>query len=408
MKFLFLSHYYSPEGNAPASRVSALAERWVAAGHEVTVVTCAPNVPNGVVYDGYENGWHKQEKVNGVNVVRVWTYIAANKGTSRRILNFLSYMLSAVWRGMRLPRPDVIIATSPQFFCGWAGVLLHWLRRVPFVLEIRDIWPESMSAVNVTVSKPAMAFLTFLERKMYRSADHIVTVGEGYSEQLLSRGVPLEKIDIVMNGVDRTQFFPQQPDQELLARYGLTDKFIVSYIGTIGMACGLTAALEAAKMLQEKGRDDIRIVFVGDGAVREQLETEAATMGLKNVVFTGRRPKAEMPAWVSASNANLVHLRKNELFTTVMPSKIFESAGCARPILMGIDGFAKKLVLDAEAGVGFEPDNALEMADCILRLADDPELCRRLGDNAFRNIASKYDRDVQADDYIKVLERLCQ
>ena len=139
MKILFLSHYYKPEGNAPATRVSALCERWAKAGHSVTVVTCAPNVPNGVVYPGYANRWKSVETVEGVKVVRVWTHLAANRGAFRRMLNFASYFLSATWRALREPRPDVVVATSPQIFCGYAGVWVKRLRRVPLVVEIRDI-----------------------------------------------------------------------------------------------------------------------------------------------------------------------------------------------------------------------------------------------------------------------------
>ena len=139
MWILYLSHYFYPEGNAPATRVYELSRRWAAAGHDVTVVTCAPNVPNGVVYEGYANRWRQRESVEGVDVIRVWTYLAANKGTARRIFNYLSYMASATFACLFLRRPDVVIATSPQFFCGWAGVLASRLRGVRFVLEIRDL-----------------------------------------------------------------------------------------------------------------------------------------------------------------------------------------------------------------------------------------------------------------------------
>lgn len=403
MKILFLTHYYPPEGNAPASRVSALAERWAEEGHEVTVLTGVPNVPDGVVYPGYRNRRKQTEIINGVNVVRVWTYIAPNKGTIRRIANYVSYMFSAFWHGLWLKRPHVMIATSPQFFCGWGGVLLHWFRRIPFVLEIRDIWPESMSAVDAGLPVPALKLIGIMEKIMYKSANHVVTVGPGYVEKLKERQVSENKISVIMNGVDKKLFSPRKPNDELLESYGLTGKFVCSYIGTIGMACGLKTALDAAELLTQRGRDDIRIVLVGDGAQREALQQEAENRKIYNVIFIGRRPKTEMPDWVASSNVNLVHLKKTDLFTTVMPSKIFESAGCARPVLMGVDGFAKKLVLDAEGGIPMEPENAEQLANGLETLADNPELCRRLGENAYHNIASKYDRDSQAQEYLKIL-----
>ncbi|MCQ2378559.1 MAG: glycosyltransferase family 4 protein [Victivallaceae bacterium] len=406
MKILFITHYYSPEGNAPASRVSALAERWAAAGHDVTVLTGVPNVPDGIVYPGYKNRRKQIENLRGVNVVRVWTFIAPNRGTVKRSINYLSFMFSAFFCGLFMGKPDVMIATSPQFFCGWAGVLLHVFRHIPFVLEIRDIWPESMSAVGAKLPKFFLKMIGILEKKMYKSADSIVTVGPGYILKLKERGVPEEKISVVMNGVDKRSFFPRPKNERLLAENRLTGKFICSYIGTIGMACGLQTALDAGAILKERRRDDIRIVLVGDGASREALQKEAAERNLDNVIFTGRRPKEEMPDWIASSDVNLVHLKKTDLFTTVMPSKIFESAGCARPILMGVDGFAKQLVMDAEAGVPIEPENAGQLADALEKLADDPALCAALGKNAFNNIASKYDRDIQSKDYLAILERV--
>ena len=409
MKILFLSHYYSPEGNAPATRVSALAERWAKAGHEVTVVTCAPNVPSGVVYDGYSNRWCAQEKLNGVNVVRVWTYLAANKGAVKRMFNFITYFTSAVYRSLLLKRPDVVIATSPQIFCGYAGVWVHRLRRVPLILEIRDIWPESMGAVGAKIPHLAYKALEGIERAMYRSADHVVTVGEGYVEKLRERKVQDGKMSVIMNGTDLETFSPRSPNRELLSKYGIEGKFVISYIGTVGMACGLEVVLEAAEKLacdSAAAAREIVFVIVGDGASRADLEESAKAKSLTNVIFTGRQPKASMPDWVASSGANLVHLRKTDLFTTVMPSKIFESAGCARPVIMGVDGFAKKLVMDAGAGVSMEPGNADDLVACAMKLAEDKALCEKLGCNGYENIAKVHNRDKQATDYLAIIERV--
>ncbi len=405
MKILFLTHYYLPEGNAPASRVSALAKRWAKDGHEVTIVTSAPNVPDGKVYEGYKNVWTSEDFMDGVRVIRIWTYIAPNKGTVRRIINYISYMFSAVIHCLLMKKPDVMIATSPQFFCGWAGVLLHWLRRSPFILEIRDIWPESMSAVNAGLPAWLLKLIGVMEKMMYRSAQHIVTVGAGYVERLKERGVPENKISVVMNGVDRTLFYPRPVNHDLLKKYGVDCKFICSYIGTIGMACGLKTALDAAEILRKQGNDHIRILLVGDGAMKQELEADAKRRGLTNIIFTGRRPKEEIPEWIASSDVNLVHLKKSELFTSVMPSKIFESAGCGRPVLMGVDGFSRKLVMEAGMGIEIEPENPVSMVNGLLKFTADPNLGKRLGENALSNIVPKYDRDSQARKYMSILER---
>ena len=406
MKILFLTHYYLPEGNAPASRVSALAKRWVEDGHEVTIVTSAPNVPDGKVYKGYENAWTSEELMEGVRVIRIWTYIAPNKGTVKRIINYVSYMFSAVIHCFLMKKPDVMIATSPQFFCGWAGVLMHWFRGFSFVLEIRDIWPESMSAVNAGLPVWLLKLTGLMEKVMYRSAQHIVTVGDGYVERLIERGVPENKISVVMNGVDRTLFYPRPVNHDLLKKYGIDGKFICSYIGTIGMACGLKTALDAAEILREQGNDHIRILLVGDGAMKQELEADAERRGLTNIIFTGRRPKEEIPEWIASSDVNLIHLKKSKLFTSVMPSKIFESAGCGRPVLMGVDGFSRKLVMEAGMGIEIEPENPESMVNGLLKFITEPDLGKRLGENALTHIVPNYNRDSQAKKYISILENI--
>ena len=312
-------------------------------------------------------------------------------------------MFSAFIHCLFMAKPDVMIATSPQFFCGWAGVLLHWFRRFTFVLEIRDIWPESMSAVNAGLPAPLLKIIGVMEKIMYKSAKHIVTVGDGYVERLIERGVPEEKISVVMNGVDQTLFYPRPVNHDLLKQYGVDGKFICSYVGTIGMACGLKTVLQAAELLKAQGNDDIRFLLVGDGAVKSELQKEAEEKNLHNVVFTGRRPKEEMPEWIASSNVNLVHLIKSDLFTTVMPSKIFESAGCGRPVLMGVDGFAKKLVMDAGMGIDIEPENPVNMVNALLKIAQEPELEKQLGENGLNNIVPKYNRDSQAQKYLDIL-----
>ena len=426
MKILFFSHYYSPEGNAPATRVSALCERWAKAGHDVTVVTCPPNVPNGVVYDGYANK-RTSETINGVKVERVKLYIAANKGAVKRMLNFVSYFFKALLAALRLPKPDVVIATSPQIFCGYAGVWYKRLRHVPLVIEIRDIWPESMGAVGAHIPKLAYWMLEKIERTMYRTCDKLVTVGEGYRVRLMEKGVPEDKISIVMNGTDLEVYRPGPKNESLLEKYGLKGKFVVSYIGTVGMACGLEVVLDAAEKIscelmscKLKVGESHQIhhltnspthqlttfVIVGDGAHREKLEAEAKKRGLENVVFTGRQPKSSMPDWINASDASLVHLKKTELFTTVMPSKIFESAGCKKPIIMGVDGYAKKLVMDAEAGLDMTPESAESLVECVKKLVGDPKLCASLGENAYHNIALVHNRDKQAEEYLRKLVSL--
>ena len=407
MRILFFSHYFPPEGNAPASRTYENCRRWVEAGHEVTVVTGAPSVPDGVVYDGYRNRLFPQrETVDGIEVVRVWTYIAANKGTLRRILNFVSYMVSAILCTLFSKGPDLIIATSPQFFCGWAGVIVSFLRRLPFILEIRDIWPESIQAVGAMQGGASVRLLEWMELKMYGAADHIVTVGEGYRQRLLDKGVPEEKLSVIMNGVDRNLFAPQAKDEALVARYGLADKFVCAYLGTIGMACALDVVLRAATVLKKQGRHEFVFLLVGDGAVREALAEEAEKLGLDNVVFTGRQDKGIMPAFLSVTDACLVHLKKTALFTSVIPSKIFEAGGMARPIIMGVEGNAAEIVSEAGMGVFMEPEQESALVDALTTLSGDPELAQKMGQSGHDYIVKHFDRSTLSEHYLAILKQV--
>jgi len=406
MRILFLTHYFFPEGNAPATRVYELSRRWVRMGHEVTVVTGAPNVPSGVVYEGYANRLYQRERVDGIDVRRVWTWLAANEGRFRRIANYLSFLLCATLAALAAPRPDVLIATSPQFFCGWAGVLASRARRLPFVLEIRDLWPESIVAVGALRKSPLIRLLERLERGMYAAATRIVTVGEGYLAKLLERGVPAERIALVANGVDLGLFRGEAEGRRIRDAYGLGDAFVCAYVGTIGMSCGLDVVARAARLLRERGRRDVRFLLVGDGAIRERLEREAREAGLDEVVFTGRLAKARMPEVLAAADACLVHLARRELFETVMPSKIFEAAAMARPIVIGVGGHAKELVTAAGAGIAIEPENERELVDAVLRLADDPALARRLGEAGRTGIAARFDYDALAARYAELLGKL--
>jgi glycosyltransferase involved in cell wall biosynthesis len=405
---LFLSHYFTPENNAPAARVHALAKEWSRLGERVTVLTGVPNVPSGIVYDGYENRLRQVEWIDGIRTVRVWTYVAANRGRVRRGLSFLSYMATAglAGSGMR-PRADIVIATTPQFFAGWAGVPVSLLQRAPFVLEVRDIWPDSITAVGALPEGHALvSALGVLERSLYARADHIVAVGDGYRRNMIAKGVPPEKIDVVTNGLDAELFAPRPADLSLLSRLGLAGKFVVTFAGTIGMASGLDVVLEAARHLAEQGRRDIAFLLVGDGAVRADLEVKATAQGLSSIVFTGLVPRGDLPAYLASSDACLVHFRKQPLFGTILPSKFFEDAAMEKPILLGFEGEARAMLHAADCGIAFEPGNGAELAAAAVRLADDREEARRLGRNGRAYVLEHFDRRRLARDYLEILRRV--
>lgn len=408
MRILVFTHNYTPEGNALASRFTAMCSHWVSMGHDVQVITCTPNFPMGVLYEGYKNRFVQHEMIDGVDVTRVWTYITPNKGTLKRMINFIVYMFMAVWISLFQKRPDIIIGSSPQFFAAWAGLLssrLRW-RRIPFIAEIRDIWPDSIVAVGAMKSKKALAVIYWLEKLLYKFATRIVTVGPGYVEDLKDKGVPESKISIVPNGVDKGLFIGVAPDEGFRQRYNLEDKISCGYIGTIGMASGLEVVLTAAERLKEQGRNDIKLFLIGEGAERETLQTEAEKRGLDNLVLTGMVPKTQVPGILAAMDICLVHLKKKPLFARVLPSKIFEMAAMRKPIIMGVEGFAAKLIQEAQGGICIEPENADEFIDALCQLADAPDLRRFYGNHGYDYVMTHYDRTKLAEQYIDVMETL--
>lgn len=406
MRILFLSDNFPPEGNAPATRLWEHATRWVRAGHEVTVITCAPNFPEGRLFEGYRNRWRQVETMDGIRVVRVKTYITANEGFLKRTLDYLSFMVMGFLMGLFERRPDVVVATSPQFFCAIGGWALSVARWRPFVFELRDLWPASIMAVGAMRKSVLIRVLERIELFLYRRAKAIVSVTESFREDLVSRGVPREKIHVVINGVDLDRYEPRARDSGLEREFGLQGKFVAGYMGTHGMAHALPKVLEAAERL--RSRTDIAFFFAGSGAERGTVERIVQERGLTNVRLIPRQPKERMPALWSVCDLSIVPLRDTPVFGTVIPSKIFESMGMGVPILMSLpEGEATGIVRESGSGVCVAPEDPAAMADAIAMLADDPDRVDQLRRTA-REAAPRYSRDRLAAEMIRVLEALAK
>lgn len=402
MKILFISDNFPPEGNAPATRLHEHAIRWVRAGHVVTVITGAPNFPEGKLFPGYRNNWYSVEYIDGVRVVRVKTYITANQGFLRRTLDYISFMISSFFVGLFQPRPDLVVATSPQFFCAIGGWALARVRRLPFVFELRDLWPASIEAVGAIGSSRVLRWLERIELFLYRSADAVVAVTESFKADLVRRGIAPEKIHVVINGVDLDKYEPRSRDWDLEREYNLQDRFVAGYIGTHGLAHALPSVLAAARILRD--RDDIVFIFAGSGADRERVEKIVSDEKLTNVRLISRQPKEMMPRLWSVCDLTLVPLKDNPVFSTVIPSKIFESMGMGIPILISIPkGEAVGLVVDSFSGVYIPPENPKLLAAQILKLASDKSQMDFLRTNA-RDAAFRFSRDALS---LKMLDIFC-
>jgi colanic acid biosynthesis glycosyl transferase WcaI len=399
MRILFATQYYAPESNAPANRVAALARVWTELGASVEVLTGFPNHPEGRIYPGYDSRLPRREDHAGVSVLRVPIYAAANQGTVRRSLAYGSFCLSASTLGPLLSRPaDVVVATSPQILTAVAGVGLATTKRAPFILEVRDLWPDSIVAVGaLTEGHPVVRGLARLEAALYRRADHTVVVTEAFRRVLQERGVPADRLSCVPNGVDSELFRPLE-EGDPVEPDPFPGRFVVTFAGTVGMAHGIGTMLDAARQLRE-ARPDVLFVVAGSGAERVALEARVQSERLDNVRFVGRIPRADIPPLLRRSDLSLVMLRDSPLFRTVLPSKLFEAMGCARPILLGVDGEARRLVEEAGAGVFFPPGDPRALAASIIELAEDRARLCSLGRSGRDYALTHYDRRALAVRY---------
>ena len=406
MHILFLTDNFPPEVNAPASRTFDHAREWVKAGEKVTVITCAPNFPDGRVYDGYRNKLWQSEIVDGIRVIRVWSFIAANDGFTKRIIDYTSYMLTSFFASLFVSKVDVVVGTSPQFFTVVSAWMVAGFKRTPFVFELRDLWPDSIRAVGAMRESRVLKSLEKLELFLYRRADAIVSVTHSFKSNLEKRGIHGKKIHVITNGVNKEKFYFVQKDRHLLSELGLEGKFVAGYIGTHGMAHYLENILEAASLIQnhELGQN-IRFLFLGGGATKSEIELLAGKMQLKNIIFLDTVPKSEVTRYWSILDIAIINLRKNDVFKSVIPSKMFEAMGMGIPILHAVQGESAEIVSSTGAGIVVEPENSNFLCAELLQLSQNLGILTKMSQNG-QSASFAFDRKKLADNMRVVLEGL--
>ena len=402
VRILFLTDNFTPEVNAPATRTYEHCREWVEQGVEVTVVTCVPNFPQGEVYEGYKNRLWQEEEIDGIRVVRVWSYVTANEGFVKRTLDYISFGLSSFIAGL-VQRADVIVATSPQFFTALSGRFLGRVKRIPWVMEVRDLWPASIKHVGALGDSAVIRFLEQVELKCYQQASGIVTVTDSFKGIIAKRGIDTGKMKVIKNGANMTLFKPTRRDQQLEEKYRLKGKIVVGYIGTHGMAHKLDFIVECAGKVSD---ERIHFMFIGDGAEKKRVVNRAAEIGLMNVTFLEPVPKEKVADYLSLTDVALVPLKKTELFTTVIPSKIFENAAMCKPILLGVDGEARSIVEQYKAGLYFEPENEMDFLDKLDQLVHDKALYESCQEGCTR-LVKDFDRTKLAQEMLDFLKGYC-
>lgn len=401
MKLLFLTDNFPPEVNAPATRTFEHCREWARRGVEVTVITCAPNFPSGKLHAGFRNRPWQEEHIDGIRVIRVWSYIAANAGFARRILDYISFAIAAFVAGLFV-RTDLIVATSPQFFTAIAGYASGFVKRRPWVMEVRDLWPESIAAVGAAAGNEWwFRLLEKTELFLYRRAARVVVVTDAFRRDLMRRGIPENKIFTVTNGVLAANFSRREKDAALIGELGLEGKTVVGYIGTHGMAHNLNFILDCSL----KTPTDVHFLFVGGGAMKDRLTKRVAAEGIPNVTMLPAVAKSEIARYLSVVDIALVPLRRSDTFKTVIPSKIFESASMGKPILLGVEGESKNIIERYRAGHCYVPEDEASFLATLHVLHTDREAygeCRR----NCAELAKDYDRNRLAGRMLTILESL--
>jgi glycosyltransferase involved in cell wall biosynthesis len=398
MKILFLTDNFPPEVNAPATRTYEHCKEWVNKGAEITVITCFPNFPKGKVYEGYKNQWKKTEWMDGIKVIRVWTYITANEGFLKRTLDYLSFSFTAFFAGL-FKETDIIIATSPQFFTALAGRTLSFWKRKPWIMEVRDLWPESIKTVGAMKDNIFIRYFEKEEIWNYKSADKIVTVTDAFKQTITEKGISPEKIEVVKNGANLELYNPMPKNPDLLKQLGLNGQTVIGFVGTHGMAHKLDFILDCAKELQYT---QYHFLFIGDGAMKKTLLEKKEKEKISNVTMLESVPKKEVAKYLSIIDIALINLKKSELFTTVIPSKIFENAAMQIPILIGVDGEARSIIESYNAGLFFEPENRESFLNKLEEISK-PDNQGKFKEGC-KKLATDFDRKKLADKMYSIIQ----
>jgi glycosyltransferase involved in cell wall biosynthesis len=402
MRTLIVTHYFPPETGAPQARLSALAATWAADGDEVTVLTGMPNHPTGTVPPAYRGAIRRREHLDGYQVIRTWLYATPNEGIARKTAGHLSFMISSVLLGGRRSGPaDTVVVSSPTFFSIGAAWVLARMKRARLVVEIRDLWPAIFVELGVLTNHRLIRLLERLELAAYAAADRVVVVSDGFRANLIDRGVPGDKVHTIRNGVSLDRFDPgATADPRVRDRLGArAGDCLVLYLGTHGISHGLRGVADAAARL---AGEPVRFTFIGEGADKSRLQRRVAELALDNVTLLPGVPHQEVPALLAAADICLVPLRDVPLFSTFIPSKMFEYLAAGKAVVGAVAGEAAQILRDAGAVV-VPPEDSAALADAIRMLAADPQRRQAMGRLGRAHVEDCFDRVALAREYRQIL-----
>lgn len=403
----YLVQQFPPEVGAGPARVTEMARHWRDAGARVTVITGMPNRPEGRIHPEYRGRLFMQEEHEGIRVLRSWLYASPKHGFARTLVNNASFMvtsaLHALARGGGL---DVLVASSPPWFPHLTGTLVHALRRVPLVLELRDLWPDYLAGMGTVRSQAAMRGIFAAERAMLRRADHVVVVTDTFRQRVIEKGTAPERVDVVTNGVDTALYYPSDEPPPLEALRRRDGETVVGYLGNFGASQDLGSVLEAAALL-EAADPRIRVVLAGEGTTAEAVVARARELGLARTSIHPPIPKTRTRAFYNACDVCLVPLAPFPILQETIPSKLFEVMACERPVVASLGGEGARVVRESGCGLVAPPGDARAIADAVLRLRDTPPAERAAMGAAGRDYVGRhFAREALAARYLDILRRV--
>jgi len=404
MKVLLIHQVFVSAQDAGGTRHLELARFARKRGHDLTIVASDLSYLSGKKHPG-TGGLVTRQDVEGIRVLRAYTYSSLHRSFAWRIVSFVSFMLTSIWAALRAGPVDLVMGTSPPIFQGVSAWVVAFLRRKPFLLEIRDLWPDFAVDMGVLKNPVLIALSRWLEMFLYRRADHILVNSPAYRRIIIGKGLPEDKVSLIPNGVDPGMFDPDADGAEIRKQWGLGDSIVVLYAGALGMANDIPAILRAARITRDDPR--IRWVFAGDGKDRPKLEVLARELGVEGcTLFTGARPKAEMKGFMAAADICIATLQNIAMFKTTYPNKVFDYMAAGRPTVLGIDGVIREVIEAGNGGIFVQPGNEAAIAEAVRRLAGDPELRRRQGKSAREYVVRHFNRLDQAEQFVGLIERM--
>lgn len=405
MRIVFICHYFPPEIGAPSARIYEMAKCWVELGNEVHVVTCFPNHPTGVIPEIYKGIRYKHEMMEGIHIHRNYVYATPNKGFIKKCLGHISFMFSSVVFSMKkINKPDVIITSSPTFFSMFSGYYYSLREKAPFILEIRDLWPAAIIELGVMKEGLLTNILEKMELFFYRKSKRLIMVTSSFKDNVVRRGINADKVYVITNGVNQEMFYPRVKNQSLIQKYGLKNKFIISYMGAHGISQNLGTILKVAKKL--KTDEDIHFLFIGEGAEKDQLKKIAKEENINNVTFIDSQAKEMMPDFYCISDICLIPLKNIEIFKTFIPSKMFEIMACGIPIVASLEGESADILKESNAALVVEPDDSEAIKKALLELKNNEVLYRQLKENGPKFVEENYSRKKLAEKYLEIISNI--